>query len=86
METSTPKKPSTQKTNSIKKNQSVSFYKEKITSNTLIIIAGILFSTILLLVKISWIKLDWKITLIPLMFALQIVFLLSAIKNRYKKL
>jgi len=56
------------------------------TSNTIIIITGILSSIILLLVKISWIDINWKIPFIPLMVALQIIFLTSAVKNRYKKI
>lgn len=75
------------KTNTTNENNSeVRQYKEKITPNTIIISVGIIFSVILLLVKISWLNIDWKIPLIPLMLALQIIFLLSALKNRYKKL
>lgn len=62
-----------------------SLNKEKTTPNAIIIMIGILFSSILFLVKISWINMDWKILLIPLMVALQIIFLSTALKNRYKK-
>lgn len=74
------------KTNTIKENNSkVSPYKEKITPSSIIISIGIIFSTILLLVKVSWLNIDWKIPFIPLMLALQLIFLLSALKNRFKK-
>ncbi|MCI4442917.1 MAG: hypothetical protein JHC39_05360 [Lentimicrobium sp.] len=75
------------KTNAIKENNSeISQYKEKITPNSIIISVGIIISAILLLVKASWLNLDWKIPFIPLILALQLIFLLSAIKDRYKKL
>jgi hypothetical protein len=74
------------KTNTIKENNSeVSQYK-KTTPSSIIISVGIIFSIILFLVKISWLNIDWKIPFIPLMLALQLVLLLSALKNRYKKL
>ena len=65
--------------------------KMNFTKNTdliaaIIITAGAITTIILFLIKISWIDINWKIPLIPLMIALQIIFLLSAIKNRYKKL
>lgn len=68
------------------KAKSLSSTKEKITFNTIIFITGILFSIVLLLLKISWINIDWRTTFIPLMIALQIIFLSTAIKNRYKKI
>jgi hypothetical protein len=87
METNTKTKSLEPKMNLIKdRHRAASLYKEKTTSNFIIIMAGVLFSSILFLVKISWINIDWKITLIPLMVALQIIFLISALKNRYKKL
>lgn len=87
METSTKTKSLEPKMNLIKdRHRAASLHKEKITSNVIIITVGILFSTILFLIKISWENIDWKITLIPLMVALQIIFLISALKNRYKKL
>lgn len=74
------------KTNAIKENNSkVNQYKEKITPSSIIISVGILFSVILFLIKISWKNIDWKIPFIPLMLALQIIFLLLAIKKRLKK-
>lgn len=60
--------------------------KEKTSISAIIVKTGILFTAILFLLKISWGNIDWKIMLIPLMIALQIVFLSSAIKNRYKKI
>jgi len=60
--------------------------KEKTNPNTTIFLSGILFTILLFLVKMSWINIGWKIYLIPLMIALQIIFLTSAIKNRYKKI
>jgi hypothetical protein len=87
METSLKTNSLKHKTNAIKKNNSeVSLYKEKITPSSIIISAGIIFSALLLLVKISWVNIDWKIPFIPLMLALQLIFLLSALKSRYKKL
>jgi len=75
------------KTNVTKENHSeVSQYKEKINPSSIIISVGIIFSAILLLVKISWLNIDWKIPFIPLILALQLIFLLSALKNRFKKL
>ena len=75
------------KTNAVKENNSeVSRYKEKITASSIIVSVGIIFFIILLLVKVSWLNLDWKIPFIPLMLALQLILLLSALKNRYKKL
>lgn len=87
MERNTETKSLAPKINLIKVHPSAAnSHKEKINSNTIIIVAGILFSTILFLIKISWINIDWKIPLIPLMLSLQIIFLVSALKNRYKKL
>lgn len=87
METDTKTKALDPKMNFIKEHNSENnFFKERITSNAIIISAGILFSFILFLVKISWVNLDWKIPFIPLMVALQLIFLLSALKNRSKKL
>ncbi len=77
----------TPKTNAIKENNlGINQYKEKITPSSIIISVGIIFSVILLLVKACWLNIDWKIPFIPLMIALQLIFLLSALKNRYKKL
>jgi hypothetical protein len=87
METNTKTKSLHTEMNLIKEKHSAdSLHKEKIAATTVIIITGIFFSTFLFLVKISWVNIDWKIPLIPLMIALQIIFLLSALKNRYKKL
>lgn len=73
------------KTNAIKENNSkVSQYKEKITSNSIIISVGIIFSAILFLVKVSWLNIDWKIPFIPLILALQLIFLLSALTKSFK--
>lgn len=66
--------------------QKMTSTKEKPTSSTIIFITGILFTAILFLLKISWGNIDWKIMFIPLIIALQIIFLSSAIKNRYKKI
>ncbi len=59
--------------------------KERITPSSIIISVGIIVSVILLLVKVSRPNIDWKIPFIPLMLALQIIFLLLAIKKRFKK-
>jgi hypothetical protein len=48
-------------------------------------IIGIVFSSILFFAKISWINRNWKTPLIPLMIAIQIIFISAALKNRYKK-
>ena len=85
METNIKTNSSTPKMNLIKESAFASSFKEKTTPNTIIIIIGILFSAMLFLAKISWINMDWKVPLIPLMVALQIIFLSTAIKNRYKK-
>lgn len=85
METNTKTNSSVPKMNLIKERSSSNFYKEKATPNTIIIMMGILFSAILFFAKISWINMDWKIPFIPLMVALQIIFLSKALKNRYKK-
>ncbi|HSN47289.1 MAG TPA: hypothetical protein VLR29_00880 [Flavobacterium sp.] len=61
-------------------------YKQKISANSIIIIMGILFSALFYIARISWINMDWKIPFIPLMVALQIIFLSTALKNRSKKL
>lgn len=74
------------KMNLPKERSSNNSYKEKATSNTIIILMGILISTLLFLAKISWINMDWKIPFIPLMIALQIIFLATALKNRFKRL
>jgi hypothetical protein len=69
------------KMNFIKRNNSI------VTSpNAIIFTAGILTSIILFLIKISWININWKIPIIPLMIAAQIIFLQTAIKNRFKKI
>lgn len=81
MKTNSQIKSFTPKMNFLKSNNSI-----VTTPNVIVIMAGILSSIILLLIKISWVNINWKILLIPLMIALQIIFLLSAIKNRYKKL
>ncbi len=60
--------------------------KQKIASNTIIIMTGILLSSLLFLAEISSENINWKTPPIPLMIALQIIFLISAIKDRYKKL
>jgi hypothetical protein len=60
--------------------------KEKTNSKSIIILSGILFTVLLFLVKMNWINVGWKIQLIPIMIALQIIFLTSAIKNRYRKI
>ena len=86
METNSNTKSSGNKMNLMEQRSYESLHKEKISANAIIILAGILFSTLLFLVKISWINFDWKIPLIPLMVASQIIFLSSVIKNRYKKL
>jgi hypothetical protein len=87
METNTKTKSFHPKMNLIKEDHpAASLQKEKTNPATVIIIVGILSSSILFLVKISWLNIDWKIPLIPLMIALQVIFLLSALKNRYKKL
>jgi hypothetical protein len=85
METNSNKKSSAHKMNLLEQRPSASLHKEKISAHAIIIMAGILFSTLLFLVKISWINFDWKIPFIPSMIALQIIFLSSALKNRYKK-
>lgn len=59
--------------------------KEKITHNTIILLVGILLSSILFLIEMSSENINWKTPPIPLMIALQIIFLLVTIKNRYKK-
>ncbi|WP_291097848.1 MULTISPECIES: hypothetical protein [unclassified Flavobacterium] len=87
METNTKTKALDSKINFIEEHNSENnFFKERITSNSIIISAGILFSFILFLIQISCANLDWKIPFIPLMVALQLIFLLSALKNRFKKL
>jgi len=86
METNSITKSSTSKMNLSKEHHSnTSLNKEKITPHFIILMMGILFSAILFLVKISWINFDWKITFIPVMVALQIIFLSTVLKNRYKK-
>ena len=60
--------------------------KEKTNPKKIILLSGILFIILLFIVKTSWINIGWKMLLIPLMIALQIIFLASTIKNRYKKL
>jgi len=86
METNTKTKSSAPKMNLIKERSFSSSYKEKTNPHTIIIIMGIVFSTILFLAKISWIHMNWRIPFIPLMLALQIIFLSTALKNRFKKL
>lgn len=86
METNSNTKSSAHKINLTKERSSASLHKEKINANSIIIMAGILISTLLFLVKISWINFDRRIPFIPSMIALQIIFLLSALKNRYKKI
>jgi len=86
METNTKTKSSAPKMNLIKERSFNSSYKEKTNPHTIIIIMGIVFSTILFLAKISWIHMNWKIPFIPLMLALQIIFLSTTLKNRFKKL
>jgi hypothetical protein len=86
METNSNSKSSGNKMNLMEQRSSVSLRKEKISANTIIILTGILFSTLLFLLKISWINFDWKIPFIPIMVAIQFIFLSSVIKNRYKKL
>ena len=51
-----------------------------------ILIIGALLSFLLFLAKIYMFRFDWKIPFIPILIALQIVFLILAIKSRYKKL
>jgi hypothetical protein len=86
METNSTTNSAAPKMNLIKDRSFTSSYKEKATSNMIIIAMGIVFSVILFFAKISWINMDWKIPFIPLMLALQIIFLSTALKNRYKKL
>jgi CHASE2 domain-containing sensor protein len=86
METNTKTKSSAPKMNLIKERSFSSSYKEKTNPHTIIIIMGIVFSTILFLAKISWIHMNWRIPFIPLMLALQIIFLSTALKKRFKKL
>jgi len=86
METNTKTNSSVPKMNLIKERSFSSSYKEKTNPHTIIIIMGIVFSTILFLAKISWIHMNWRIPFIPLMLALQIIFLSTALKNRFKKL
>ena len=86
METNSPTNSSAPKMNLIKERSFSSSYKEKATSNTIIITMGIVFSAILFFTKISWTNMDWKVPFIPLMLALQIIFLSNALKNRFKKL
>jgi hypothetical protein len=86
METNTKTKSPNPKMNLIKERSFTSSYKEKTTSNTIVIMIGIVFSAMLFLAKISWIHMDWKIPFIPLMIALQIIFLSTALKNRFKKI
>jgi hypothetical protein len=81
MKTNSQIKPLTQKINLPKNNNSIFTIP-----NVIVITAGIVTSIILLLIKISWIDIQWKILLIPLMVALQIIFITTAIKNRYKKI
>ena len=81
MKTNSKTKSFSPKMNFTKSNNSIAA-----TLNAIIITAGAITSIILFLIKISWIDINWKIPLIPLMIALQVIFLLSAIKNRYKKL
>lgn len=69
------------KMNFIKKDYSI-----VTTPNTIVILLGILMSIILFLLKISWININWKIPFIPLMIAVQIIFLSTVIKNRFKKI
>jgi hypothetical protein len=78
-------KSSVPKMNLTEKPSSNSFGKRKISAHTIIMIIGIVFSSILFFAKISWINRNWKTPLIPLMIAIQIIFISAALKNRYKK-
>lgn len=86
METSSTTNSSAPKMNLTKEHSSTNSDNEKATSNTIIILMGILISVLLFLAKISWINMDWKIPFIPLMIAVQVIVLATALKNRFKKL
>jgi hypothetical protein len=86
METNSPTNSSAPKMNLIKERPFSSSYKEKATSNAIIITMGIVFSALLFFIKISWTNMDWKIPFIPLILSLQIIFVSNALKNRFKKL
>lgn len=86
METNSTTNSSAFKMNLSKEQSFASSYKEKATPNTIIMTLGIVFSAILFFAKISWTNMDWKIPFIPLMLALQIIFLSTTLKKRYKKL
>ncbi|WP_281232172.1 hypothetical protein [Flavobacterium gelatinilyticum] len=36
--------------------------------------------------KSGWLEVDWKIVFIPALLVLQIIIIVTALKNRYKKL
>ncbi len=84
METKT--EPFDTKKNSIVNNESSQNKAGVKTILFLILIVGTLFSILLFIAKNYLIQLDWKIPFIPIMIAIQIVFLVLALKKRYKKL
>lgn len=84
METNSVTKSATPKMNLLEKHTFISLQKQKTSTHSIIIITGIIFSTALFLVKISGVNFDWKIPFIPVMVALQIIFLSTVLKNRYK--
>lgn len=86
METNSTTNSSASKMDLSKERPFASSYKEKATPNAIIMTMGIVFAAFLFFAKISGITMDWKIPLIPLMLALQIIFLSTALKNRSKKL
>ena len=86
METKTKTEPFDTKKNSIVNNESsVKKTIEKIIPLHILIV-GTLFSFLLFLANIYEFHFDWKIPFIPILIAIQIVFLVLALKNRYKKL
>ena len=51
----------------------------------IILVFGGVLSLLLYLLNIYIFNFDWKIPFIPIMIALQLVFLIVAIKSRYKR-
>ena len=86
METKTKTETFDTKNNSIETNETNLTKNVGKTIPLYILIVGALVSFLLFLVKIYVFHFDWKIPFIPILIALQIVFLVLAIKSRYKKL
>ena len=84
METKTKTETINNKNSIVNKDSSINKASGKIIL-FLILIVGIIFSLLLFLTKIYVFQFDWKIPFIPIMIAIQIVFLVMAIKSRYKK-